>query len=165
MRHYCRNMWTSLLVLEDRYLECRWLLLEKENNAHVIRFVCVFVEANAPCCIREAKQQGFGLHTWNSSSLRSNLLQLQCNCCTVPTTSTGPHGSPLVWACHWPSSQPLSSFQLSHNEPSACRSCQCCQKKKRIIKSLSVDMLCQAFLGLGEPACFHWELYLSVSRS
>ena len=27
--------------------------------------------------------------------------------------------------------------------------------KKGIIKSLWVDLLCLAFLGLGEPACFH----------
>ena len=27
------------------------------------------------------------VHTWNSSPLRSNLLRLQCTCCTVPTTS------------------------------------------------------------------------------
>ena len=26
------------------------------------------------------------------------------------------HRSPLVWACQWPSSQPLSSPQLSHND-------------------------------------------------
>ena len=26
------------------------------------------------------------------------------------------HGSPHVWACQWPSSQPLSSPQLSHND-------------------------------------------------
>ena len=56
------------------------------------------------------------VHTWNSSPLRSNLLRLQCTCCTVPTTSGRPHGSPLVWACQWPSSQPLSSPQLSHND-------------------------------------------------
>ena len=49
-------------------------------------------------------------------------------------------------------------------EPSACRSCQFCQKK-RIIKSLRVDLLCLAFLGLREPACFHWELCLLVSGS
>ena len=30
------------------------------------------------------------VHTWNSSPLRSNLLRLQCTCCTVPTTSEGP---------------------------------------------------------------------------
>ena len=53
------------------------------------------------------------VYTWNSSSLRSNLLQLQCTCCTVPTTSGRPHGSPLMWACQWPSSQPISSLQLS----------------------------------------------------
>ena len=51
------------------------------------------------------------VHTWNSTPLRSNLLRLQCTC-TVPTTS----GSSLVWACQWPSSQPLSSPQLSHND-------------------------------------------------
>ena len=31
---------------------------------------------------------------------------------------------------------------------------------KGIIKILLVDLLCLAFLGLGEPACFHWELSL-----
>ena len=56
------------------------------------------------------------VHTWNSSPLWSNLLRLQCTCCTVPTASGRPHGSPLVWACQWPSSQPLSSPQLSHND-------------------------------------------------
>ena len=56
------------------------------------------------------------VRTWNSSPLRSNLLRLQCTCCTVPTSSGRPHGNPLVWACQWPSSQPLSSPQLSHND-------------------------------------------------
>ena len=56
------------------------------------------------------------VHTWNSSPLRSNLLRLQCTCSTVPTTSGRPHGSRLVWASQWPSSQPLSSPQLSHND-------------------------------------------------
>ena len=55
------------------------------------------------------------VHTWNSSPLRSNLLRLQCTC-TVPKTSRRPHGSPLVWACQWPSSQPLSSPQFSHKD-------------------------------------------------
>ena len=55
------------------------------------------------------------VHTWNSSPLQSNLLRLQCTSCTIPTTSGRPHGSPLMWACQWPSSQPLSSPQLSHN--------------------------------------------------
>ena len=27
-----------------------------------------------------------------------------------------PHGNPLVWACQWPSSQPLLSPQLFHND-------------------------------------------------
>ena len=56
------------------------------------------------------------VHTWNSSPIRSRLLQLQCTCCTVPITSGRPHGTLLVWACQWPSSQPLSSPRLSHND-------------------------------------------------
>ena len=55
------------------------------------------------------------VHTWNSRPFRSNLLRLQCTC-TVPTTSARPHGSPLVCSCQWPSSHPLSSPQLSHND-------------------------------------------------
>ena len=45
-----------------------------------------------------------------------NLPQLQCTCSTVPTTPGKPHGSPLVWECQSPSSQPLSSPQLFHND-------------------------------------------------
>ena len=56
------------------------------------------------------------VHSWNSSPLRSNLLLLQCTCSTVSTTSRRLHGSLLVWACQWPSSQPLPSPQLSHND-------------------------------------------------
>ena len=54
------------------------------------------------------------VHTWNSTPLRRNLLR--GTCCTVPTTSERPHESPLVCACQWPSSQPLSSPQFSHND-------------------------------------------------
>ena len=56
------------------------------------------------------------VYTWNSSPLQSNLLRPQCTCCNVPTTSGRPHRSPPVWAYQWPSSQPLSSPQLSHND-------------------------------------------------
>ena len=56
------------------------------------------------------------VHTWNFSPLRINLLRLQYACSTVPTTSGRPHGIPLVWACQSPSSWPLSSPQLSHND-------------------------------------------------
>ena len=56
------------------------------------------------------------VHTWNFSPLRSNPFWIQCTCCTVPITSGRPHGSPLVWVCQWPSSQPLSFPQLSHND-------------------------------------------------
>ena len=55
------------------------------------------------------------IHTWNTSPLRSNLPRRQCTC-TVTTTSGRAHGSSLVWAPQWPSSQPLSSPQLSHND-------------------------------------------------
>ena len=53
------------------------------------------------------------VQTWNSSPLRTKLLRLQYTCCTVPTISGRPHRSPLVWACQWPLSQPLSSPQFS----------------------------------------------------
>ena len=56
------------------------------------------------------------VHTWNSCPLWSNLLRLQCTCYTDTTTSGRPHGSPLVWACQWPSSQPFSSPQLPHDD-------------------------------------------------
>ena len=56
------------------------------------------------------------VHTWNSSPLQSNLHLQQCTCCTVPSTSEKLHGSPLVWACQWLSSQHLSSPELSHND-------------------------------------------------
>ena len=56
------------------------------------------------------------VHTWNFSPLQSYFLRLQCTCCTIPTTSGRPHGSPLVWVCQSPSSQPLPSPKLSHND-------------------------------------------------
>ena len=56
------------------------------------------------------------VHTWNSSPLRSNPCNRLQHTCTVPKTSGRPHGSPLLWACKWPSSQPLSSPQFSHND-------------------------------------------------
>ena len=55
-------------------------------------------------------------HSWDFSTLLSNLLRLQCSCCTVRITIGRPHGSPLVWPFQWPLSQPLSSPQLSHND-------------------------------------------------
>ena len=54
------------------------------------------------------------VHSWNSCPLRSNHLRLQCTC-IVPTTYGRLHGSLLVLACQWPSSQTLSP-QLSHND-------------------------------------------------
>ena len=61
------------------------------------------------------------VHTWNSCPLRINLLRLQCTCCIVPTISGRPHGSPLVWACQWLSSQPLS-WRREADELSWCQS-------------------------------------------
>ena len=54
------------------------------------------------------------VHTWNSSPLWSNLLRLHL--LYRSNNLWRPHGSPLVWACQWPSSQSLSSPQLSHND-------------------------------------------------
>ena len=55
-------------------------------------------------------------HAGDANPLPSNLLRLQCTCCTVPITSGRDNGSPLAWACQWPSSQRLSFPQLSHND-------------------------------------------------
>ena len=81
------------------------LFIYIKYEVHKISFQTFFIEALLLI-----------VHTWNSSPLRSNVLRLQCTCCIVPTTSGRPHGSPLVLACQWPSSQPLSSPQFSHNE-------------------------------------------------
>ena len=84
------------------FMRCNFTTWEYE--VHTISFQTFFVWALL-----------LMVHTWNSRLLRSNLLRMQCTC-TVPKTSGRPHGSPLVWACQWPSSQPLSSPQLSHND-------------------------------------------------
>ena len=83
---YYDNMFHALVIIKQRY------------EVHTISFQTFFIWALLLI-----------VHTWNSSTLQSNLLRLQCTCCTVPTTSGRPHGSPLLWACQWPSSQPLSS--------------------------------------------------------
>ena len=57
----------------------------------------------------------FGMDTFIDST-HMKLLRLQCTCCTVTTTSGRPHGSPLEQGYQWPSSQPLLSPQLSHND-------------------------------------------------
>ena len=83
------NSWSKWMCVPDihqKYISTKWVIMEKFKDKRKIM------------------------------KARSNLLQLQCTCCTVPTTSGRPHGSPLVWACQWPSSQPLSSPHLSHND-------------------------------------------------
>ena len=75
------------------------------HEVHTIRFQTFFVWALLLI-----------IHSWNSSPLPCNLLLLQCTCCSVLTISGRPHRSPIVWACQWPSSQLLSSPQLSHND-------------------------------------------------
>ena len=71
------------------------------------------------------------VNTWNSSPLRGNLLWLQCTRYTVPTTSRRPHGSPLVLACQWPSSELLSSSQLS--QKLMVDSCKILQKQSEAL--------------------------------
>ena len=81
------------------YASCMCVCVcERVYKVHTISFQTFFVWALL-----------LTVHTWNSSPLQSNLLQLQYTCCTVPTTSGRPHGSPLVCVCQWPSSQPLLS--------------------------------------------------------
>ena len=90
----------------DLFLKLFWfIILNYKYENHYISFPTFFVWALLLI-----------VYTWNSRPLRSNLLPLQCTCCTVPITSGMPHGSRLAWVCQWPSSQPLSSSQLSHND-------------------------------------------------
>ena len=93
-----------LLVTICNQLLHRWNSVTK-YEVHTINFHTFFVWALLLI-----------VHTWNSSTLWSNLPQLQCTCFTVQTTSARTHGSPLVWVCQWPSSRPLSSPQLSRND-------------------------------------------------
>ena len=124
----CVFVLASVLILCrcDAEWWCRWLYntytcthiniyAHTHANTHIYIYIYIWGSLN--------KFQTFFLwalllivHTWNSSPLRSNLLRLQWTCCTIPTTSARPHGSPLVSVCQWPSSQPLSSPQLSHND-------------------------------------------------
>ena len=66
--------------------------------------------------IRTTSATWWWWHAWNSSPLRRDLVRLQCTVFTVPITSGRAHGSPLVWTCEWPLSQPLSAPLLSHND-------------------------------------------------
>ena len=134
--HVCISVCVYICVIIYIYIyEC--VCLYKWIRALAFIYVCVCTHVNiflslsliymcAHLCIYEVYTISFQtffvwallliVHTWNSSPLRSNLLRLQCTSCTVPTSSGRPHGSPFVWACLWPSSQPLSSPQLSHND-------------------------------------------------
>ena len=83
------------------------------------------------------------------------------------------------WKCHWPDLKSAGLFRrnlflkslktskivflvdcLSSRNPEHVDHASAA--KKGIIW---VDLLCLAFLGLGEPACFHWEIFLLVSGS
>ena len=99
------NKWALKTRFKWSYLQTIRLKIIYIYKVHTISFQTFFVWALLLI-----------VHTLNFSLLRTSLLRLQCTCCTVPTTSGRPHGSPLVWACQWPSSQPLSSPQLSHKQ-------------------------------------------------
>ena len=116
------NLSLRLLVTFKTYK--KYLLLNNCNVPKILRTLCLS-QANIHAYIHtyiwraDDKFPYFFVwelllieHTWNCSPLRSNLIRLQ-RTCTVPTNSGRLHGSPLVWACQWPSSQLLSSPQLS----------------------------------------------------
>ena len=126
----CHSWWISKMqsdTLEERYAIKFCFKLGKNATAENMEcFRLLFnhfawIEHQFLSGIRDSRKARSlwgmmrGVGGINSSPLRSYLLQLQCICCTIPTTSGRPHGSPLVWACQWPSTQPLSSLQLSHN--------------------------------------------------
>ena len=111
------------------YRRMHWLMYRRSNVSLIPLWHGFYSLGNSQCLIRELYEMPsirfktffveallLIVHTWNSSPLQSNLFRLQWTCCTVPTTSGRPHGSPLVWACQWPSSPPLSSAQLYLND-------------------------------------------------
>ena len=105
---YCRKIVTIFIYLTKYSEIIPWMMEQifcvRTNEDHWISFPTFFVWALLLI-----------VHSWKPSPLPNNLLWLQCTC-TIPTTSERPYGSRLVWACQWPSSQPLSSPQLSHND-------------------------------------------------
>ena len=111
-------VWASLIIL-SWYNQCNlcFFFIVGDAFSHIYIYIYIYIYINTWGSL--SKFADFFVwallwivHTRNSSPLRSNLLQLQCTCCTIPATSGRPHGSPFVWACQWPSSQPLSSPQL-----------------------------------------------------
>ena len=83
-------------------------------------------------------------------------------------------GALFWWKCHWPDLKSAGLFRRNLFLNSLKTSIDCLSSgnpvhvdhasavKKRIIKILWVDLLCVAFLGLGESACFYWKLCLLV---
>ena len=116
--HLMKGLGRGELTGEKRWEECLKYRI-KEMHFH---FVCVPVLYDHIRGSLNKFPDFFRMGTFMENthmkllSPRSNLLWLQCTCCSVPTNSGRSHGSPLVWACQWPSSQPLSSPQLSHND-------------------------------------------------
>ena len=96
---------------------CTWICVYIYTHEYIYIYIYIYIRGSLNK-FPDFFRMGILLivHTWNSNPFRSNLLRLQCPFCTVPTTSGRSHGSPLVWACQWSSSQLLSSLQLSHND-------------------------------------------------
>ena len=66
------------------------------------------------------------VHTWNSSALRSNPPPAAIHLLYHSNSFWKAHGSPLVWANQWPSSQPLSSPQFERSDRDTKRHAMSC---------------------------------------
>ena len=121
---YIEYLYTVIVTRKVKHLHKKIIYTYTHTHTHIYIYVCVCV-----CIyiyIYEDHKLSFQtflvwalllmVHIWNSSPLWSNLFRLKWTCCTVTTTSGTPHGSLLMWAYQWPSSQPLSSPQFSHND-------------------------------------------------
>ena len=58
MRRCIRCTWTCPLILENHHIIWRCLLFIK---AHVLCFVCIYMKANATCCLLQTVQQRLSL--------------------------------------------------------------------------------------------------------
>ena len=102
--HRDTTIWKSLVLSWDT----AGALLASGNDASAPK-LCLNPHAHT--------RMYMGIYKYRCVKIISWILNCEMWVCVHIRGAYGrPHGSPLVWACLWPSSQPLSSPQLSHND-------------------------------------------------